>query len=145
MLTIRLLRIGKKNQPSYKVVVTDKQNPPRGGKFIEEVGFFNPKTKEKNFNKDRVLYWLKVGAQTSDTVYNMLVNEKIINAPKRKMIFTKKTPETTPEETKNINSGSETNTDNVPESSVPAADNSNSNIQDNNINEPNQETENSTN
>lgn len=145
MLTIRLLRIGKKNQPSYKVVVTDKQNPPRGGKFIEEVGFFNPKTKEKNFNKDRVLYWLKVGAQTSDTVYNMLVNEKIINAPKRKMIFTKKTPETTSEETKNINSGSETNTDNVPESSVPAADNSNSNIQDNNINEPNQETENSTN
>lgn len=145
MLTIRLLRIGKKNQPSYKVVVTDKQNPPRGGKFIEEVGFFNPKTKEKNFNKDRVLYWLKVGAQTSDTVYNMLVNEKIINAPKRKMIFTKKTPETTSEEIKNINSGSETNTDNVPESSVPAADNSNSNIQDNNINEPNQETENSTN
>lgn len=90
MLTIRLLRTGKKNQPSYKVVVTDKRNPPKGGKSVEEVGFFNPKTKEKQFNKERILYWLSVGAQPSDTIHNMLVNEKIIDQPKRKIIFTKK-------------------------------------------------------
>ena len=93
MLTIRLLRTGKKNQPSYKVVVADRRNPPRGGRFVEEVGFFNPKTKEKIFNKDRIVYWLSVGAQASDTIHNMLVSEKIINAPKRKIIFTKKAPE----------------------------------------------------
>ncbi|MFA5009052.1 MAG: 30S ribosomal protein S16 [Candidatus Paceibacterota bacterium] len=90
MLTIRLLRTGKKNQPSYKVVVTDKKNPPQGGRFVEEVGFYNPKTKEKNFAKDRITYWLSVGAQASDTVHNMLVNEKIIDQPKRQIIFTKK-------------------------------------------------------
>jgi small subunit ribosomal protein S16 len=98
MLTIRLLRTGKKNQPSYKVVVTDKRNPPKGGKSVEEVGFFNPKTKGKQFNKERILYWLSVGAQPSDTVHNMLVNEKIINQPKRKIIFTKKEPEPVKEE-----------------------------------------------
>ena len=99
MLTIRLLRTGKKNQPSYKVVVTDKKNPPQGGRFVEEVGFYNPKTKEKNFAKDRITYWLSVGAQASDTVHNMLVNEKIINQPKRQIIFTKKATEKVKSET----------------------------------------------
>ncbi len=99
MLTIRLLRTGKKNQPSYKVVVTDKKNPPQGGRFVEEVGFYNPKTKEKNFAKDRITYWLSVGAQASDTVHNMLVNEKIIDQPKRQIIFTKKATEEVKAET----------------------------------------------
>ncbi len=90
MLTIRLLRTGKKHQPSYKVVVADKKNPPKGGKFVEEVGFFNPKTKERVFKKERIIYWLGVGAQASDTLHNLLVSEKIINEPKRKIIFTKK-------------------------------------------------------
>ncbi|MFA5087100.1 MAG: 30S ribosomal protein S16 [Candidatus Paceibacterota bacterium] len=97
MLTIRLLRTGKKNQPSYKVVVTDRHNPPKGGKFVEEVGFYNPKTKEKKFNKDRIIYWLSVGAQASDTLHNMLVGEKIIDEPKRKIIFTKKEVAASPE------------------------------------------------
>ena len=99
MLTIRLLRTGKKNQPSYKVVITDKKNPPQGGRFVEEVGFYNPKTKEKNFAKDRITYWLSVGAQASDTVHNMLVNEKIIDQPKRQIIFTKKATEEVKAET----------------------------------------------
>lgn len=97
MLTIRLLRTGKKNQPSYKVVVTDRHNPPKGGKFVEEVGFYNPKTKEKKFNKDRIVYWLSVGAQASDTIHNMLVGEKVIDEPKRKIIFTKKEVAASPE------------------------------------------------
>lgn len=100
MLIIRLLRTGKKNQPFYKVVVTDRRNPPRGGTFVEEVGFFNPKTKEKKFNAERITYWISVGAQTSDTIHNMLVDEKIINESKRKIIFTKKAPEPVVEEPK---------------------------------------------
>ncbi|MDD5569270.1 MAG: 30S ribosomal protein S16 [Candidatus Pacebacteria bacterium] len=102
MLTIRLMRTGKKNQPSYKVVVTDKKNPPRGGKFVEEVGFFDPKTKEKRFNKERILHWLSVGAYASDTVHNMLSEEKVITEPKRKMLFAKKEAvETKAEQPKN--------------------------------------------
>jgi len=82
MLTIRLLRQGKKNQPFFKIVVTDKKNPPRGGRFVEVVGFLNPLTKEKNVKKERVKYWLANGAQPSETVYNLLVSEKIIEGKK---------------------------------------------------------------
>jgi len=83
MLTIRYLRTGKKNQPFYRVVVTDKKNPAKAGRFLEIVGFVNPFTKEKQIKADRIKYWLSVGAKTSDTVNNLLVQEKIIEAKKK--------------------------------------------------------------
>jgi len=82
MLVIRFLRVGKKNQPSFKIVVTDKRRPPRGGRFVEEVGFYNPLKKEKVLREERIKYWLSVGAKPSDTVYNLLVSEKIIEGKK---------------------------------------------------------------
>jgi small subunit ribosomal protein S16 len=82
MLMIRLFRVGKKNQPAFKIIVTDKRNPPRGGKFVEEVGFWNPLTKEKILKSERIKYWLSVGAQPSASVYNILVEEKIIEGKK---------------------------------------------------------------
>ncbi|MCK9578234.1 30S ribosomal protein S16 [bacterium] len=92
MLTIRLLRIGKKHQPSYKIVVTDKRRAPAGGRFVEEIGNYDPKTKTRNIKKDRAQYWISVGAQPSDTVHNMLVSEKVIDQPKRKIFFVKPEP-----------------------------------------------------
>jgi small subunit ribosomal protein S16 len=82
MLVIRFFRVGKKNQPSFKIIVTDKKNPPRGGKFVEEVGFWNPLTKEKALKGERIKYWLSVGAQPSESVYNLLISEKIIEGKK---------------------------------------------------------------
>jgi small subunit ribosomal protein S16 len=82
MLVIRLLRVGKKNQPLFRIVVTDKKNPPRGGRFLEVVGFYNPQSKEKKIKQDRIKYWLSVGAQPSATVYNLLVSEKILEGKK---------------------------------------------------------------
>jgi len=82
MIVIRLFRVGKKNQPSFKIVVTDKKRPPRGGRFVEEVGFWNPLTKEKVLRQDRIKYWLSVGAQPSETVHNLLIKEKIIQGVK---------------------------------------------------------------
>ena len=82
MLVIRFFRVGKKNQPSFKIVVTDKRNPPKGGRFVEEVGFWNPETKEKVLKTERIKYWLSVGAKPSDSVYNLLVSEKIIGGEK---------------------------------------------------------------
>lgn len=82
MLTIRLFRVGKKNQPAFKIVVTDKKNPPRGGRFVEEVGFFNPLTKERLINKERMKYWLSVGARPSVTINNLLVVEKVLSVKK---------------------------------------------------------------
>ena len=82
MLVIRLLRIGKKNQPSFKIVVTEKRNPPRGGRFVEQVGTYNPLTKERALNKERIQYWMSKGAQPSNTVYNMLVKDGILEGSK---------------------------------------------------------------
>lgn len=82
MLTIRLTRKGKKNQPFFRVVVIDKRRSTRGGRAVEDVGFKNPLTKKISLNKERILYWIKNGAQPSDTVHNLLVSEKIIDAKK---------------------------------------------------------------
>src|SRR3989338_9030426 len=82
MLVIRFFRVGKRNQPSFNVVVTDKRNPPRAGRFVEEVGFYNPATKEKVLSKERIQYWLSNGAQPSPTVYNLLVKEGILEGKK---------------------------------------------------------------
>lgn len=82
MLVIRFLRIGKKNQPSFKIVVTNKKRSSVGGRFIEEVGFYNPLTKEKFLRRERFQYWLSKGAQPSPTVHNLLVEEKVIQDKK---------------------------------------------------------------
>ena len=82
MLTIRFFRTGKKNQPFFKIVVIDKRKAPKSGRFVEEVGFYNPLTKEKNIKADRVKCWISVGAAPSDTVHNLLVKEQIIDGKK---------------------------------------------------------------
>ncbi len=82
MLVIRFLRTGKKNQPFFRIVVTDKRRPPRGGRFLEILGFFDPLTKRKNLKKERIKYWLSKGAKASATVHNLLVTEKVIEAKK---------------------------------------------------------------
>jgi small subunit ribosomal protein S16 len=83
MLRIRFFRVGKKNQPSFKIVVTDRKNPPRGGRLLEELGFYNPLTKEKALKQERIKFWLKRGAQPSETVHNLLVREKVIKDKKK--------------------------------------------------------------
>ncbi|MFH1036965.1 MAG: 30S ribosomal protein S16 [Patescibacteria group bacterium] len=83
MLVIRYVRIGKKNQPYFRIRVTDKLRPAKGGRFVEEVGTWSPLTKQKTLKVERIKYWLSVGAQPSDSVYNLLVSEKVIEGKKR--------------------------------------------------------------
>jgi len=82
MLTIRLTRKGKKNQPFFRVVLVDKRRSSKSGQAIEDLGFKNPLTKKISLNKDRILYWLKNGAKPSETIHNLLIQEKIIEAKK---------------------------------------------------------------
>ncbi len=82
MLTIRFFRIGKKHQPFFKIVVTDKRNAPRGGRFREEVGFWNPLTKEKSLKAERIKYWISKGAKPSATAHNLFVKEGILEDKK---------------------------------------------------------------
>lgn len=73
MVRIRLRRVGLKKQPSYRIVVTD-QRSPRDGSFIENIGHYNPRTQPSTevVKEDRVLYWLSVGAQPSESVKSIL-------------------------------------------------------------------------
>jgi len=82
MLCIRFLRIGKKHQPYYKIVVTDKRKPPRGGRFVEQVGSWNPLTKERILKAERIKHWISKGAKPSDSVYNLLIKEKVLKGKK---------------------------------------------------------------
>lgn len=74
---IRLKRIGAKNNPVYRVVVADNRSP-RDGKFIEEIGTYQPVKKDNNFVLDleRAQYWIGKGAQPSETVASFLRKAK---------------------------------------------------------------------
>ncbi len=93
MLVIRYFRIGKKNQPYFKIVVTDKRRPTRGGRFVEEVGSLDPVKKKKTLNAERIKYWISKGAQPSDSLHNLLISEKIIEGKKRDVHNKKKVQE----------------------------------------------------
>ena len=72
---IRLRRVGRKKQPMYRIVVTDKE-APRDGRFIETIGHYNPRAKSEaekvTVKADRAREWLNKGATTSDTVASLL-------------------------------------------------------------------------
>ena len=81
MLTLKLQRVGKKHQPEYRLVVDEKRHKLVGNK-VEYLGWYSPQRDKIQFNKERVLYWLKNGVQKTDTVHNLLVREGIIEEKK---------------------------------------------------------------
>ena len=91
MLKIRLQRIGRKNDPAFRVVLTDSKNSTKSGKFKEILGSYNLKKGEITFQKDRISYWMSQGAQVSDTVHNFLVHQKLVEG-KKKNVLAKKSP-----------------------------------------------------
>lgn len=78
MLKIRLSRVGKKSQPSFRIVVQEHTSAVKG-KFIEALGYYRPatKTKDFSFDTDRVKYWLSVGAQPSDSMAVLLKKQGV--------------------------------------------------------------------
>lgn len=88
MLVIRLQRIGKKHQPSYRVVAAEKRSK-LGGPPVEDLGFYNPFTKKAVFKNERISHWLSVGAKPTPTVHNLLVKNGVVNAQKMKIFINK--------------------------------------------------------
>lgn len=76
MLVIRLRRIGKKNKPTYRVVVAE-HSYPINGKFTADLGFYNPHTKSIGLKVEDIKLWLTKGAKPSNTVARLLTGEKI--------------------------------------------------------------------
>jgi small subunit ribosomal protein S16 len=87
MLHIRLTRIGKKKQPEYRLIVCEKSRDP-WGKALEILGHYNPRTNPVTvtLKSDRITHWISNGAQCSETVWNLLVDEGVVKGEKRKSI-----------------------------------------------------------
>ena len=92
MLKIRLQRVGRKNVPTFRVVLTDSKNSTKSGKFLEVLGNYDPVNNIKEIKADRVKHWISMGAKPSETIHNFLIDKKIIpgkkinNLPKKKPI-----------------------------------------------------------
>lgn len=91
MLKIRLQRIGRKNDPSFRAVLTDSKNSAKSGKFLEVLGTYSPKLGVAKFDGEKIKEFISKGAQVSDTVHNFLVAQKIIEG-KKKNVLSKKSP-----------------------------------------------------
>ena len=79
MVKIRLMRVGMKGAPSYRVVVADARSP-RDGRIIENIGWYNPLTEPSTITIDteRAQHWLNVGAQPTDSVRSLLKRAGIV-------------------------------------------------------------------
>jgi small subunit ribosomal protein S16 len=100
MLKIRMQRVGRINQASYRIVVTEHTASPKAGKFVEKLGTYNPHTKARTLDEARVKYWISVGAQPSATMHNMLIGAGVISGKKINVLPSYKAPEVVAEEPK---------------------------------------------
>jgi small subunit ribosomal protein S16 len=105
MLKIRLQRVGRKHEPSFRLVLTDSKNSTKSGKYLENLGNYDARRGEKSeFKSDRITYWMSQGAQASETVHNLLISKKIIegkkinNLPLKKPVVKEALKEAMPED-----------------------------------------------
>lgn len=87
MVKIRLKRMGANKKPFYRIVVADSRSP-RDGRFIEEIGYYNPVSEPKvvKINEEKAVKWLGIGAQPTETVKNLFKNNGVLekfNASKK--------------------------------------------------------------
>lgn len=84
MLIIRLQRVGRTHEPSFRIVLTDSKNGPKSGKAVEVLGSYDAR-KGKGTNHvdgEKVKYWISKGAKLSETVHNYLIDEKVLTGKK---------------------------------------------------------------
>ena len=75
---MRLRRMGAKKAPTYRVIIADSRSP-RDGRFIEEIGYFNPRNDEIKIDAEKAKTWIKNGAQPTDTVRALLKKSNIVD------------------------------------------------------------------
>lgn len=91
MLMMRLQRVGRKNDPSFRIVVTDKRTGVKSDKHVDRLGSYNPKMNHVQLDIEKAKEWLAKGVQPSDTLHNILVSQKVIEG-KKKNVLPKKSP-----------------------------------------------------
>ncbi len=116
MLIIRLQRVGRKNDPSFRLVVIDSKRAAKSGSFLEIVGSYDARQGQPQFKAERIKHWISGGAQVSPTVNNLLVKAKILEGKIVNVIPAKK------ESAETATPATSTPTTPTPEPETPAAD-----------------------
>ena len=119
MLKIRMQRTGRTNAPSFRIVVIEHTESTKSGHIVEKLGTYNPKTKERNLDGERVKYWLSVGAKASGTMHNMLISTGIIEGKKVNVLPRKSPPKKEPSSAE-ATEGKEEAAKEAPAAEVPA-------------------------
>jgi small subunit ribosomal protein S16 len=91
MLIIRFQRVGRTNDPAFRIVVTEKHSKPKSGE-LEIVGSWHGKTDLLRLDGDRIRYWISKGAQPSPRVWNILVDQKIVEGKKVNVVRARPAP-----------------------------------------------------
>ena len=92
MLTIRLTRVGKKKEASFRVIIIDSKRKVKAGNYLEMLGSYDPRVDTATLKADRILHWLSQGAKPSDTVHNLLITHKVIEGKKINVLPKKTVP-----------------------------------------------------
>lgn len=92
MLTIRLQRVGRKNDPSFRVVVVESKRGPKSGSFLEVLGSYDARVDRIDLQAERIKEWMLKGAQVSDTMHNLLITKGVIEGKKRNVLPRKSPP-----------------------------------------------------
>ncbi len=82
MLKIRLQRVGRTHEPSFRLVLTDSKNATKSGRFKEMLGSYDPRKTRDLLKSERIKYWLSQGVGVTPTIHNLLVSHKIIDGTK---------------------------------------------------------------
>ncbi|MBI2025242.1 30S ribosomal protein S16 [Candidatus Kaiserbacteria bacterium] len=104
MLMIRFQRIGRTNDPAFRIVVLEKERAAKAGNIVELLGTYNPLSKALTLNEERVKYWISMGAQPTGSIHSLLISKGVITGNKvnvlpKKSPIKKEVVETVPAET----------------------------------------------
>lgn len=89
MLMIRFQRIGRKNDPAFRMLVLEKTSGPKAGTYVDQVGTYNPKTKQFSADGEKIKAWVAKGAQLSPSLMNLLITKGIIEGKKNAAVVSK--------------------------------------------------------
>jgi len=92
MQTIRLQRVGRKNDPSFRVILVEAKRAAKTGNYKEMLGSYDARTDRVELKAERIKYWISMGTTVSDTVHNLLISQKVIEGKKINVLPRKSPP-----------------------------------------------------
>lgn len=92
MLMIRFQRIGRTNDPAFRIVLLEKERAAKTGNIVELLGTYNPRSKALTLNSEHIKEWISKGAQPTDSIRNLLINKGVISG-KKVNALPKRTPQ----------------------------------------------------